>query len=87
MKIFVTYGYGYNQRNNYSVVEKNSREECFNEIYEVCGQAYACTYPEEGFDRQIKEYNLTEIPLQPQTQRANPFEPDPPTSPGVTAGK
>ena len=32
MKIFVTYGYGYDQRNNYSVVEKNSIEECFNEI-------------------------------------------------------
>ena len=75
MKIFVTYGYGYNQRNNYSVVEKNSIEECFNEVYEVCGQAYAGTYFEEGFDRQIKDYNLTEIPLQPQTRRANLLPP------------
>ncbi len=66
MKLFVTYGYGSNLRDCYSVVEGVDALECQNKIDEVCGEAYAFSYSEEDFADQAARYGLTEVPLQAQ---------------------
>jgi hypothetical protein len=64
--IYVTYGYGSNQRHNYSVVHGVNEEECYRTIWEVTEGRYAFTYKPEYFDGQPEQYGLTEIPLQAQ---------------------
>ena len=68
MKLYVTYGWGYKQRSNYSVVEGADMLACMDTIGRVCGSAYAFTYKEADFNGQVGRYGLTEIPLQPQTR-------------------
>lgn len=70
MKLYVTYGYGTHQRNNYSVVEAEDISECYRIIEAGAGQDYAFAYTEEDFAGQAERYGLTEIPLQHQEKRA-----------------
>lgn len=69
VRLYVTYGYGYDQRNNYSVVEGESYLLCQQTITATCGSAYAFSYTEADFRGQAERYGLTEIPLQPQTRK------------------
>lgn len=67
MKIFVTYSYGGNLRNNFSVVEAENYGAGREKIHEVTGGKFAFAYTDEAdFARQIEQYGLTEVPLQPQ---------------------
>lgn len=68
MKLYVTYGFGSNLRNKFSVVEGEDESACYSIIKETCGQAYAFAYSEYAFvgEQQEKHYNLTEVPLQAQ---------------------
>lgn len=66
MKLYVTYGSGYKQRNCYSIVEAESMAECQRIVNDVTRGQYAFYYTEERFAGQVEEYGLTEIPLQPQ---------------------
>lgn len=66
MKLYVTYGNGYAQRDNYSVVEGDDISECMQKIVAGTRNRYAFSYDEEGFKGQPEKYGLTEIPLQPQ---------------------
>lgn len=67
MKLFVTYGFGTNQGNNYSVVEGANYGEALEKVFTAIGEKFAFTYDdEEDFKRQIEQYHLTEIPLTPQ---------------------
>jgi hypothetical protein len=68
MKLYITYGFGYDQRNNYSVVEGVDEYEIYEQIDAVTGGKYAFAYDEEGFEGQVESYGLTEIPLQAQTR-------------------
>jgi hypothetical protein len=69
MKIYVTYGYGSNLRDNYSVVEGQNEMECYNKIGAICNGAYSFSYKEEEFEGQAEKYGLTEVPLQAQVMR------------------
>lgn len=64
-KLYVTYGWGSNLRNNYSVVEAPTEMECHEKVDEVCGRDYAFTYRDMK-SAGIEEYKLTEVPLQAQ---------------------
>ena len=66
VKVAVTYGNGSNLRNNYSVVEGETRIECYEEIRHVTNGRYAFSYIyDDDFLKQIERYSLTEVPLQP----------------------
>ena len=67
-RLYVTYGGGTAQRNNYSVVDAPTREEARARVVAVCGSAFANTYDEQEFAGQSERYGLTETPLQPQTR-------------------
>jgi hypothetical protein len=67
IKLFVTYGNGYKQRNSYSVVEGETLKDCYEQIDKATNGKYAFTYDTESFAGQIEKYGLTEIPLQAQT--------------------
>ena len=67
-KLFITYGYGYDQRNNYSVVECDDWSSGYNYAMTVTGGVFAFAYPEHEFLPQIERYGLTEIPLQRPTK-------------------
>jgi hypothetical protein len=67
-KLFVTYGYGSNLRDNYSIVEGADLATCYEQIRSVCGRAYAFAYFEKEFAGQAERYKLTEVPLQPQVK-------------------
>jgi hypothetical protein len=66
MKLYVTYGFGSNLANCYSVVEANTEEACRQKVRNVCGGKYAFTYSEKNFEGQVEAYNLKEVELQPQ---------------------
>lgn len=66
VKLYVTYGLGSRLRNNYSVVEGETTQDCFTTVKEVTKNQYAFTYTEEYFAGRADKYNLTEVPLQPQ---------------------
>ena len=66
MKLYVTYSYGSNLRNAFSVVEGADIRTIYDEINRVCGPAYAFTYSEEAFEGQRERYGLHEVPLQAQ---------------------
>lgn len=67
VKVYVSYGYGTQQRNNYSVVEADTIEQAREEIHRVTRGQYAFAYDDEAqFQEQIRAYGLTEIPLRPQ---------------------
>ncbi len=68
MKLYVTYGFGSNLRNCYSVVEANNIPMAYDIIHEVCGPDYAFAYTEDHFAGQVEKYGLTEVPLQAQTK-------------------
>ena len=65
---YVTYGWGYAQRNNYSVVDAPTYLEAQQLITATCGSAYAFSYSAAAFAGQAERYGLTEIPLQPHTK-------------------
>jgi len=69
VKLYVTYGYNSNLRNNFSEVEGETLEECYRQINDTTRGQYAFTYDEFGFAGQVERYGLTEVPLQPQTKR------------------
>lgn len=64
MKLYVTYGFGSNLKNCYSVVEGEDIPDCYKTISNVCGTKYAFAYTEERFKGQPEAYELTEVPLQ-----------------------
>ena len=71
IKLYVTYGFGSNLANCFSIVEAESGQAAFDKVREVCGQSYAFTYPHdvwhgENGRSQEDRYGLTEVPLQPQ---------------------
>ena len=66
MKLYVTYGFGSNLKNGYSVVEGQDIPDCYVTINAVCGSAYAFAYTEDRFAGQVEKYDLTEVPLQAQ---------------------
>ena len=68
MKLYVTYGGGYDQRDCYSVVEGASMDECRRTVNDVTGGRYAFYYTEDRFAGQPEQYGLRLIPLQPQTR-------------------
>lgn len=65
MKLYVTYGWGTYQRDNYSVVEAPTTTECYQQIDAVTDGKYAFAYDEERFEGQVERFGLTEIPLTP----------------------
>jgi hypothetical protein len=65
-KLYVTYGNGSNLRNNYSVVTGVDYADCRAQVMEVTGGKFAFDYTEAEFKHQPAQYNLTEVPLQPQ---------------------
>lgn len=75
--LFVTYGNGYQQAQNFSRVEAESFEACMAEIARVTEGAYAFSYTEDQFQGQPEKYGLTEIPLQKQTRAQQPTQADP----------
>ena len=67
VRIYVTYGYGTNLRNCYSIVEDETMGGAMEQIHIVTEGRYAFTYTDEAdFQRQIKQYSLREVALQPQ---------------------
>ena len=66
MKLYVTYGFGSNLKNCYSVVEGEDILVCYKTINSVCGQAHAHIYAEKRFAGKVEHCNLTEVPLQAQ---------------------
>ena len=67
-KFYVTYGGNTDQANNFSVVDAADYGVAREKIFEVCGPRFAFCYDEDEFKGQAKRYDLTEIPLQPQTK-------------------
>lgn len=67
MKMYVTYGCGYEQRDGYSVVEGYDVLDCIQKVQATCGRDYAFAYIEDEFAGQPERYGLHEIPLQPQS--------------------
>ena len=68
MKLYVTYGWYYDQSGCYSVVEAEDYSACYEIIDRVAGSHYAFSYTEADFAGQAERYGLTEIPLQPQSR-------------------
>ena len=66
MKLYVTYGFGSNLKNCYSIVEGQDIPDCYATIQKVCGVNYAFAYTEERFAGQVERYDLVEVPLQAQ---------------------
>jgi hypothetical protein len=65
-KLYVTYGFGSNLRNKFSVVTGANYDECRAYVMDVTGGKFAFDYVEEDFAHQIDKWGLTEVPLQPQ---------------------
>lgn len=65
-KFYVTYGCGSNLTGRYSIVEAEDYSEARFIIHDIIGAHFAFCYNEEGFDTQIEDYGLTEVPLQAQ---------------------
>lgn len=72
MKLYVTYGFGSNLKNCYSVVEGADIATCYVIINEVTQGQYAFAYTEEHFAGQVEKYGLTEVPLQEQRKPDEP---------------
>lgn len=68
MKVYVTYGFGSNLANCYSMVEGEDVSACYAEIDRVTDGKYAFVYDEENFKDQPEKYGLTEVPLQQQVK-------------------
>jgi hypothetical protein len=68
MKLFVTYGFGSNLANCYSVVEGDGILNCYQQVKDKCGMAYAFVYNEAEFEGQPEKYGLGEVPLQAQVK-------------------
>lgn len=66
VKIAVTYGYGSNLRNKFSVVVADTSQQAYEKIGSVTEGRYAFSYVYDAdFEKQIADYGLTEVPLQP----------------------
>ncbi len=66
MTLYVTYGYGSNLKDCYSVVQGSSWKACYDQISEATSGQYAFTYTAEEFEGQVERYGLREVPLQAQ---------------------
>lgn len=64
--LFVTYGYGSNLKDCYSVVQGKSWKDCYDQIMEATSGQYAFSYTPEEFEGQIERYGLSKVPLQAQ---------------------
>lgn len=64
--LYVTYGYGSNLKDCYSLVQGSSWKACYDRINEVTSGQYAFTYPAKEFEGQVERYGLREVPLQAQ---------------------
>lgn len=62
-KWYVTFGQGTNLRNNYCVIEADTRNEAHDRVTEARGKSWAFLYDEADFAGQIEQYGLTEVPL------------------------
>ena len=63
---YVTYGFGSNLRNCYSVVQAENYAAALQHIHEITGGKFAFCYDEKEFGDQPEKYGLTEVTLQPQ---------------------
>ena len=72
-KFYVTYGFGYKQRNCYSVIEADDYDAAIQQADSVTQGHYAFLYDEHRFKGQAERYGLTEIPLQKQ-EKIDEFE-------------
>lgn len=76
MKMIVTYGYGTDRRNNYSVVEGADASDCHRIVAIATGNKYAFMYPDDNATQEmIAKYHLREVPLGPHKMR-NQFHGD-----------
>lgn len=66
MKVYVTYGYGTDKRNGYSVVEAEDYGKAREIIDVATNNRFAFAYTEEEFAGQVERYGLREVPLGPQ---------------------
>jgi len=66
MTLYVTYGYGSNLKDCYSVVQGGSWKACHDRISEATSGKYAFTYTAKEFEGQVERYGLREVPLQAQ---------------------
>ena len=66
MKIYITYAFGSDKRNCYSIVEGADYAEARKKAYEATNGKYAFSYDEEEFKGQIERFDLHEIELGPQ---------------------
>ena len=69
MKLYITYGYGSNLKDCYSIVEAPDIPACYATINEVTQGKYAFAYTEEKFEGQVERYGLRKVPLQAQTMK------------------
>lgn len=51
-------------RNKYVIVNHKTEHEARKHVFHYLGDKWAFCYKEEGFDRQIADYGLTEISLE-----------------------
>lgn len=51
-------------KNKYVVVESETEHEARKHVFHYLGDQWAFCYKEEGFDRQIQDFGLTEISLE-----------------------
>jgi hypothetical protein len=54
MKLFITYGFGYDQRNNFSVIEAPTLLECQEQLDTLTDGRYAFSYSEKDFAGQAE---------------------------------
>ena len=67
---YVTYGFGSNLGNRYSIVLAESHEEAQKQVKSICGNKYCAIYNKKEFGNQAEQYNLTLVALQPQQMRS-----------------
>lgn len=66
---YVTYGFGYVQRFNYSVIKAEDIDMARRLVDEATNGRYAFIYTAKEFEGQPEKYGLSEIVIQPQTPR------------------
>lgn len=65
-QFFVTYGFGSNLGNCYSIVDAANYGEARKIIHDTIGDKFAFCYEESEFEGQPSRYGLVEVPLQAQ---------------------
>jgi hypothetical protein len=62
-KLYVTYGSGTHQADNFSVIEGATEDDCREQLEAINGK-YAFSYSSGYFVGHAEKYGLTQIPLQ-----------------------